>query len=261
MQLTYIKNIKTFKPSLTVFSKLMHYTLFVKDKRDQLNTYLHSAKILNTVNKCVNKDNEHLFNDLFLFYLIATSHYTYKGNNPYKDYCDIIEKVSSKNKNEAIYYYSKFISFYATHNRPNLAPNSSYLQVESHVPWSNNYYGIFLELMNGFNKPLFINFELYRKKLSAKYEKYNNYYYVGTAALSLAASYSVIINDYPKFIKMAEYIVNNVDTIYEKMETNGLIPEDTKTLPEVKENIDINKYVEYMLEILQNKDEVKRQIY
>ena len=30
---------------------------------------------------------------------------------------------------------------------------------------------------------------------------------------------------------------------------------------EVRENIDINKYVEYMLEIIQNKDEVKKAIY
>ena len=261
MQLTYIKNIKTFKPSLTVFSKLMHYTLFVKDKRDQLNTYLHSAKILNTVNKCVNNDNEHLFNDLFLFYLIMSFHYTHKGNNPYKKYCDMIEKVGSKNMNEVIYNYSKFISFYSKHNTPNALPNTSYFHIESFKPWMNSCYGIFLELMNSQNRSLLISFERYRRELSKKYEKNDTYYYVGTAALSLAASYCMINKDYSKFIEMAIDIVKNVDTIYEKMETNGLIPEDAKTLPEVRENIDINKYVEYMLEILQNKDEVKRQIY
>ena len=76
----------------------------------------------------------------------------------------------------------------------------------------NSCYGIFLELMNSQNRSLLISFERYRRELSKKYEKNDTYYYVGTAALSLAASYCMINKDYSKFIEMAIDIVKNVDT-------------------------------------------------
>lgn len=262
MDLNGIKDIKSRNSALTVYAKLMHLTSYLRYKKDKLNTYANSFKIKDVIKKCVNDSNFRLFNDVFLFYLILFAHDKEKNkdnnNDPYKKYCNEICKVVSKNRNEAIYHYSKFFAFYAENNRPLDTSNNAWIFLK---PFDEIYNGIFFELMSEDNKTLFINFEVYRKLLARDYFFFDDIYNASAAALIIAASYSMITNDYSKFNEMGDYIVNNTLDIYDKMKADGLIMEGTSLFPEFSSNINIDNYIEYMINLLQNEEDVRKNIY
>ena len=258
MDLTVAKSVQGHDSANTVYLKLLSLTSCIKDKKAKKSFYIHHLKIKKFLKDHVNENNKHIFNDLFISYLIIYSHNPRNNKNkePYEIVFDLINRVCSNNINEAIYCYSEFMSYYTRNNRPYIYPNNDIFYDDDHL----SYYEIFLKLMDIDNKSFFINYEAYRKIIIKNFERYPDYYDVGSSALCIAASYCIINNNYEKFDDMVHYILDNVVNIYDKMEMNGLI-DNTRYLPIVGNHIDVVKYIDFMMRIITNSNENNKAIH
>lgn len=258
LDLTIANDVKDKEPANTVFLKLMSLTSCIRDKKVKKSFYIHQLKIRNFLTEHINENNYHLFNNLFLVYvtLCAGNPENYMIKEPYQVYIELINGICSPNINEAIYNYSKFMSYYTKNFRPYIYPRIDYFYNDNNL----SFYEMFIQAMTVDNMTFFSHYEASRKKIIKEFERNPDYYDVGSSTLAVAASYCMLTNNMDKFEEMKEYIVNNVVYIYGKMELNGLI-NNTRDLPEVEANIDRNKYIDFMIGIITNSNENNKVIH
>ena len=251
MDLSHITVVKSENCVENLFQKLRILTCCIKNYHE-LNAFDENIiEIREYIRSLVNKDNFYMFNNMFLIYV------WYKAFSPgvyspriWDKYYDIMKMPFDKDIYKSIYYYTDVMLFYVKKNEANRRPNDYYVYNSDRLDYPKIFDKVFDNItIRRLFEFLGNSVDYIRNEYSDR-DKTN----LITVLFCIAASYSLVTQNYEEFLELSSNIHNNADTLYEKLTLNG-IANKIKTI-ESKPEDDISECIKYLVESFKDNNNI-----